>query len=455
MSLRINLGATLLAGALASPLLALSANLTLVKIDTPDPVTAGAELVYQLTISSEGPDAAANTVLSDPLPAGTTFQAVVAPGGWGCTSPAIGVNGTVSCTNPSFAPGSAVFDLTVTVDASTPDGTVLTNVATVSSTTPDPNSDDNEATAQTTVAAQPVTAVSIQKTDAPDPVNNDGDLTYTLTANSNVARDVDGATLSDTLPAGTTFVSMTPPTGWSCATPGVGAGGTVSCSAAPFPQGDGVFSLLVHVAPNVAGGTILTNTATIEVDDSGRAGSASATATTQVLSPAALSATKATSGTPGATVSYAIVLTNGSAHPQGDNPGPELSDALPAELTLASASATSGVVSTSGNTVTWNGALAAGATVTITVTATVHVFSNGTVIANQATLAYDADGNGTNEAAGVSDDPATAAAGDPTTFAAALPLAAVPTLDAWGLFGAMVALAAAGWHRTRRRSTRG
>lgn len=56
---------------------------------------------------------------------------------------------------------------------------------------------------------------------------------------------------------------------------------------------------------------------------------------------------------------------------------------------------------------------------TITVVATVRWDTpRGAIVSNQAAVAYDLDGNGTNEASGVSDDPTTPAAGDATAFAA-------------------------------------
>ncbi len=444
--------AALLSSFVVSPLIAQSASLSLVKVDSPDPVAAGATLVYTLTVSSEGPDAAANAVLTDPLPTQTTFVSVAAPAGWTCAAPAVGVNGTVTCSMPAFPPGSAVFTVTVTVDPSTPVATVITNTATVASDTPDPHLDDNSASADTTVAAQPVTAVSIAKTDSPDPVLNDADLTYTLTANSNVARATDGATVTDTLPVGTTFVSLAAPAGWSCTAPSLGGSGTVTCTVAPFPQGDATFTLVLHVEPSVAGGTVLANTAQLDVDDSGRTGSASGTATTQVLSPSSLTATKAVGGRfqPGGTVTYTVVLTNSGTHAQGDNPGPELTDTLPPELTLVSAAATSGTAATAGNTVTWNGALAAGATVTLTIQATVNPVADGTAVRNQAAFFYDADGNGTNEATGTSDDPATDfSIIDATVFVVRLPVVEVPTLGVGGLLALAGALALGGWRRLR------
>lgn len=134
-----------------------------------------------------------------------------------------------------------------------------------------------------------------------------------------------------------------------------------------------------------------------------------------------IAATKTVAGTfnIGGTVAYTVTLTNSGTANQADNPGNEFTDVLPAGLTLVNATATSGTaVPTVGtNTVTWNGALAPlGGSVTITITATVNAGTAGTTISNQGTVAYDADGNGTNEASRLTDDPALGGANDPTSF---------------------------------------
>jgi predicted extracellular nuclease len=61
--------------------------------------------------------------------------------------------------------------------------------------------------------------------------------------------------LSLPLPAGTTFVSATPPAGWNCTPPFVGAGGTVTCTRATFAAGAGTatFAIRAFVPTNVSG----------------------------------------------------------------------------------------------------------------------------------------------------------------------------------------------------------
>jgi hypothetical protein len=104
-------------------------------------------------------------------------------------------------------------------------------------------------------------------------------------------------------------------------------------------------------------------------------------------------------------------------------------------------------------TVTWNGTIPAGGSVTITINATVDSnVAPGTTLSNQATFAYDSDGNGTNESSGKTDDPAVAGNADPTTVVVARGVvAAVPTLDGIGLLLLALLLAMGGAVMLRRR----
>jgi uncharacterized repeat protein (TIGR01451 family) len=93
------------------------ADLSVTKVDSPDPVQAGTPLTYTIALTNNGPSTAANARLSAPLPTGTTFQSLSVPAGWTCITPAVGGIGTVSCTRSSMAPDSgAAFTLLVLVD---------------------------------------------------------------------------------------------------------------------------------------------------------------------------------------------------------------------------------------------------------------------------------------------------------------------------------------------------
>ncbi|HEX6083320.1 MAG TPA: lamin tail domain-containing protein [Thermoanaerobaculia bacterium] len=425
-----------------------SADLLLSKTDTPDPVFAGSNISYQLTLTNNGPSNAAAATFTDTLPAGTTFVSMSTTGPWTCTTPAVGATGTVTCNNTSFGVTVDFFTIVVQTDAGLASGTVLTNTATISSTTTDPNPANNSSTATTTIGVGSAD-VGIAKVDTPDPVNAGGNITYTITVSNAGPTNAASAAMNDTLPAGTTFVSLSAPAGWTCTTPAVGATGTVSCTNPSLGTGNAVFSLVARVAPGTTPGTVITNTATVTSTTADpNLGNESATTTTNVVAPANVSGTKTVTGTfvPSGSITYTITLTNNGASTQADNPGDEFVDVLPASLTLVSATATSGtaVATPATRTVTWNGSIAAGASVTITINATIRSdAAPGTTVTNQGTINYDADGNGTNESTRQTDSPSDPGAADATTFVVApTSHANIPTLDEWALL-ALAALIAA------------
>src|SRR5205823_2529983 len=103
------------------------------------------------------------------------------------------------------------------------------------------------------------TDMSVTKTDSPDPVAPGGTLTYHLTVTNNgtpaMPATTSGVTLTDTLPAGVTFVSATPSSGTCSGT------ATVTCNLGIFPSGATATVDIVVTAPNASG--TLTNTATV------------------------------------------------------------------------------------------------------------------------------------------------------------------------------------------------
>jgi uncharacterized repeat protein (TIGR01451 family) len=162
-----------------------------------------------------------------------------------------------------------------------------------------------------------------------------------------------------------------------------------------------------------------------------------------------LTATKEITGgdlTAGGTVVYTVTITNVGGATQPDDPADaELTDTLPAELTLESATLTGGpgAVTTSGDTVRFDGSLAPGETATIEITAAIAATSGGQEIVNLATAFSDVDLAGGNETARPSDDPTTPETDDPTAFvAAAAPVVEIPTLSEWGaaLFAGLLSL---------------
>jgi uncharacterized repeat protein (TIGR01451 family) len=166
------------------------------------------------------------------------------------------------------------------------------------------------------------------------------------------------------------------------------------------------------------------------------------------LPGAAVAGTKTASGTfvVGGTVTYSVTLANSGAGPQADNPGDEFADVLPAELALVSAVASGGtaVATPATNTVTWNGSIAVAGSVAITIAATILPGAAGVTVSNQGTAAFDGDGDGTNEAVALTDDPATPAPADPTSIEVApFDGAPIPDLSRPGMLLFALALVAA------------
>ncbi len=160
-----------------------------------------------------------------------------------------------------------------------------------------------------------------------------------------------------------------------------------------------------------------------------------------------------TARAPGSTVTYTVQIANTSAFAQADNPGNEFDDVLPANLTLISATATSGtaVATVATNTVTWNGSIPMGGSVTVTIQARIDASAANLTISNQGTVHFDADGNQTNESSAPTDDPALPGTADPTSFRA-LSASEIPTLGEIGLVLLAALLAAGALLRLRRRT---
>jgi uncharacterized repeat protein (TIGR01451 family) len=165
-----------------------SADLSITKTDSPDPVLAGDDLTYTITVTNGGPSTANDVEITDELPDGTTF--VEGVDGNGATICALLQPGTVVCDLGSMAPGATVtVYLTVTVDADVPPDAVLENSATVTSSTPDPDPSDNTVTASTNVDTAAdiwIDKTAVQRSGNPAPM-----IVYTLTVHNDTGCESD------------------------------------------------------------------------------------------------------------------------------------------------------------------------------------------------------------------------------------------------------------------------
>ena len=421
-----------------------SADLAITKTDGITNVAAGQSTTYTITASNAGPTDAPASQVTDTFPAPLAACSWTCSGAGGGTCTASGAGNIADSVNLPNG-GSVTYTATCTVPASTAAGVNIANTATVSSPIPDPVPGNNSATdTDTTIVSSDL---SVTKTDGVTSVVAGGALTYTIVASNAGPSDAAGSTVADTFPAALTC-------SWTCA----GGGGTCTASGGGnindvvnLPAGSSVtYTANCTVAPGTVNGTVISNTANVAVAGGSSdpvPGNNSANDTTTVIAGSGVSGTKTVAGStiPGGAIVYTIILNNAGPGPQADNPGDEFIDVLPSQVTFDSASASSGTVSNAGNTVSWNGAIAASGSVTITINATVNAGAFGQ-INNQGTINYDTNGDGSNDASALTDNPAAPGAADPTGFLIAQN---IPTLGPVGLFLLTIGLIAI-WYRRER-----
>lgn len=218
-------------------------DLSVTKTDGQTEAVPGLPLTYTIVAGNAGPGVATGASLVDVVPAALTNVS------WTCTAPAgsscpAAGTGSINATVSLAVGGTATFSLTGTV---APDATgTLDNRAIVSAPagTIDPVAANNSA-ADVDVLS-PRADLSLVKTDDVDPSPAGSRLTYTLAASSAGPSTSVGTVVTDTLPAGVSFVSASP----GCAH----AGGVVTCAmGALSPSESATAEVIVAVHPTTEG----------------------------------------------------------------------------------------------------------------------------------------------------------------------------------------------------------
>ncbi len=295
--------------------------------------TVGTNGTYSITVSngvSAGPTTGAITV-TDVLPTGLTYVSAAGTT-WSCGA----VGQTVTCTRASSLAGASTTPaITLTVATGAAAAPSVTNTASVS--TPGETATGNNSDSDpTTVGSLP--DLSITKAHSGNfTVGTNGVYTITV-ANSASAGPTTGAiTVTDTLPAGLTYVSATG-TGWSC---GVSSQ-TVTCTrAAALAAGGSAPAITLTVGVGAAAAPSVTNTASVSTPGETATGNNSDSDPTTVIGLPDLSITKAHSGsfTVGTNGVYTITVANSAA--AGPTTGAiTVTDTLPAGLTYVSGAGT-------------------------------------------------------------------------------------------------------------------
>ncbi|MEP7359032.1 MAG: hypothetical protein ABI847_17410, partial [Anaerolineales bacterium] len=220
--------------------------LSISKVDSPDPVKAGSNLTYTLTVLNTGDLAATQVVVTDTVPANTTF--VSCGGGTSCANNGGVVVWHVADQAPS---ASAQLTLVVAVSGSLTDIDVITNSGYQADSAETEPTTGEPVTTNVTTANLP--QLSISKTAAPALAIADGVITYSLTVHNAGLAAATAVTVTDQVPAGTTYVSCS---GATCAqvagtvtwvVGNVGAGGTIQ------------LQMVVHVEAGTRAGTRIIN----------------------------------------------------------------------------------------------------------------------------------------------------------------------------------------------------
>lgn len=241
-----------------------TADVSISKTGTPDAV-AGEEFVYTITVVNWGPVKALGVQVTDVLPVGLNLVSVTSSQG-SCAG-----STTVICDLGALAAGSST---TISLSVVAPTVGTYNNTASVDSEIPDSNLANNTATATTTVVTSPSADVSISKTGIVGAVLGES-FAYTITVRNVGSAMALGVEVTDVLPVGLDFVSVTSSQG-SCA-----GSSTVICDLGALAAGSSATMSLSVVAPTA--GTYR-NTASVasQTADANLANNSS-TATTTVV----------------------------------------------------------------------------------------------------------------------------------------------------------------------------
>ena len=398
----------------------MACNLTVTNSGSPSPVAAGANIAYTQVVTNSGPSNCTSATFTEAFPANTTFVSLIpVPAGWTCTTA-----GSISCTNPSVAPGSSsTFPVVVTVNAGTGAGTIITDTATAASATSDTNPNDNFATVNIGVATAGQADLGVTNSASPNPVNAGQNVTYSQTVTNGGPAAASTITLSETVPANTTFVSLTGPAGWTC-TSSVPYTCTIPTLAVNATAN---FTFVVKVNANVASGSTVSDTATVgaTTPDPNNLNN-NASASVQVADSADLSVTNSASPVPviaNTNITYTQVVTNAGPSVATNA---SFSEAVPANTTFISLTPIPpGWACIFGATITCTNSSFAPGTASFPVVVKVNVAGNppGTVITDTATInSSTTDPNAGNNSATATDVVATALQADLITSNSASPV---------------------------------
>ena len=240
-------------------------DLQVTKVDGVTAVNAGDSIVYTITYSNVGTQGATNVVITETLPAGTSYDAANSTAGWVETLPGSGV---FEFPVGSLAGGSLnnTVDFAVTVNNPIAAGIdQLTNNVVISDdgdNGADPTPGDNSATDINDVTAAP--DLVLTKSDSGVSTTPTGTIVYTLSYSNVGTQGASGVVITETLPANTIFDAVNSTPGWAETSPG---SGVYEFALGTVPGGtSSSVDFAVQVDGTPVNGDFISNTANIADD---------------------------------------------------------------------------------------------------------------------------------------------------------------------------------------------
>ncbi len=366
-----------------------AADLEIGKTSWPEPVVAGEQLTYTLTISNNGPsDIAIPVTITDSLDNGVTFDN--ASGSCGHNA------GTVTCTVASLTANNSVTRTIVVTVNSNVQGTI-TNTAIVSdSNLIDLNNSNNSITQTSTITTS--ADLVITKSDFPDPVSAGQTLTYTVMVTNNGPSDAQSVLVTDTLPTGVSFNG----TSGDCSN---NPTGVPTCNLNTITAGlSKQYVITVTVYPTTTGSVDNVLTITSSTTDPGPGANSDPESTTiNVIADLEINKIVADNLLdPGQRITYTLTFTNNGPSTAS---GVVITDQVPISLSNISASNSgANIVPTGSFSYVWNvDDLNPGATGTITISGDVTTTLTGAAsFTNTAEITgSNSDSNITNNSSSV------------------------------------------------------
>ncbi|HSP08010.1 MAG TPA: sortase [Candidatus Dormibacteraeota bacterium] len=315
----------------------------------------GSNVTFTVTATNNGPRSASGLQLTDQLPTGLIYVSAI-PSGTTTYDRVTGIWNIGGLANTS----SATLAITAKVNTLAP----TTNTATKTAENEADNTagDDSASATITPVAAD----IAITKTVSNTVPNQNSNVTFTVTASNNGPSNATGVRVTDLLPAGLNYISSTPSQGAYDSATGVWNVGAVTNGA----------NATLSIVATVTGTSAVTNTATKTSEDQADAVAGNNSATARVTGQAAdIALIKTVSSPTVALGSNAVFVVTATNHGPSNATGVQVTDILPAGLTLVS-SVPSGATTYNSGTGVWNiGALANGANATLSIVATVNTTS--------------------------------------------------------------------------------